>query len=84
MAIQLDKLDRKILSTVQSSGKIPLQQTADSCNSTSATVWRRLNNLEENGIITGYQAIIDRRKLGYNICAFVHLSFEKQQKDTLD
>lgn len=84
MTIELDKLDRKILSTIQSSGKIPLQELADTCNSTSATVWRRLNLLEEKGIITGYQAVIDRRKLGYDICALVNLSFEKQVKNTVE
>jgi DNA-binding Lrp family transcriptional regulator len=37
--------------------------------------WRRLKRLEDEGYIKGYQANLDRRKLGYDVLAFVNLSF---------
>lgn len=38
-------------------------------------VWRRLRRLEEDGVITGYQALIDRKKLGIGLLAFVRVTF---------
>ena len=36
-----------------------------------AACWRRVKRLEDDGVIVGYQAILDRRKLGLGVVAFV-------------
>jgi len=33
----------------------------------------RIRKLEERSVITGYQAVVDPRKLGYDICAFIRV-----------
>ena len=76
----IDDVDRRILNAIQEDGKLSLQELADKCLSTTATCWRRLNNLEQSGLVLGYHAIVDRKKLGYSICAFVNLSIEHQYK----
>ncbi len=38
-------------------------------------VWRRLRRLEEEGYISGYQALIDGKKLGIGLTAFVRIVF---------
>ncbi|WP_444859518.1 Lrp/AsnC family transcriptional regulator [Chromobacterium haemolyticum] len=43
--------------------------------------WRRLKRLEEAGYIKDYQANLDRRKLGYDVLAFVRLSFGEHADD---
>ncbi len=83
MASELSLIDSKILKIVQHQGKISLQELAEKCNTSTATCWRRLCNLEEAGIITGYHAVIDRRKLGLDICALVFLSIEHQYKQAV-
>ncbi|MEM9495220.1 MAG: Lrp/AsnC family transcriptional regulator [Pseudomonadota bacterium] len=81
---QLDDLDRKILSVLQERGKLSAQELADATGQSSpATCWRRLKSLQEAGFIEGYQAVLDRRKLGYRICAFTHISIERQYKDVI-
>lgn len=37
--------------------------------------WRRRKRLEDEGVITGYEAIINRRTIGLNLLAFVQISF---------
>ena len=83
MSKQLDDIDRRIIAVIQEKGKIPLQELADACHSTPPTCWRRLNTLEEEGYITGYQGNIDRRKIGLDICAFVNFSIESQYKSSV-
>lgn len=50
----------------------------------TATCWRKQKSLEEVGIIKGYRAILDREKLGYNVCAFTHVSIERQSSEIVD
>ena len=84
MGSTLDEVDRKILRTVQEQGKLSAQELADATGQGSpATCWRRLKSLEETGYIRGYRAAVDRRKLGYHVCAFVHISVERQYKDII-
>ena len=80
----MDETDKKILSVLQERGKLSAQELAEAVGASSpATCWRRLKSLEEAGYITGYRAILDRKKLGYNVCAFVHLSIERQYKNII-
>ena len=38
-----------------------------------ASCWRRQKRLEETGVIEGYKAILNRRKLGIGVMAFVQI-----------
>lgn len=80
----MDETDKKILRVLQERGKISSQELADAVGvSSPATCWRRLKSLEDAGYILGYRAILERRKLDYNVCAFVHLSIERQYKNII-
>lgn len=84
MGATLDEIDRRILAALQERGRLSAQELADAAGQSSpATCWRRLKSLEEAGYITGYQAVLDRRKLEYNVCAFVDISIERQYKETV-
>lgn len=47
---------------------------ADTLALSETPCWRRLKRLEESGVIDGYQANLNRRKLGLGVMAFVQLS----------
>ena len=84
MNSSLDDVDRRILRAVQEHGKLSAQELAEMTgHASAATCWRRLKSLEETGYVTGYRAAIDRRKLGFHVCAFVHISVERQYKDII-
>ena len=84
MGDSLDDMDRRILRAVQEHGKLSAQELADVIgHASAATCWRRLKSLEETGYIEGYRAAVNRRKLGFHVCAFVHISIEHQYKDII-
>ncbi|MEB3754536.1 Lrp/AsnC family transcriptional regulator [Acinetobacter sp. MD2(2019)] len=70
---KLDKTDLSILNTLQKDGRISNTKLAEQLSLSEASCWRKQKNLEENTIIEGYQAILNRKKLGLGVMAFVQI-----------
>lgn len=79
----MDEQDRRILSVLQARCRISAQELAEAANTSPATCWRRLRALEESGVIKGYSAILDREQLGFAVCAFVHVSIDRQYSEVV-
>ncbi len=62
------------MSLVQLAARVGLSQTP--CK-------RRLQRLEESGLISGYMARIDRKAAGFGITAFVSVELERQDGDEI-
>lgn len=71
----LDDVDLTILRLLQQDGTLSNPQLAEHVALSVTPCWRRLKRLEQDGFITGYQANLNRRKLGLDVLAFVQLSF---------
>ncbi len=80
----LDKTDYSLLAYLQNNGRASNVELADHLNLSETPSWRRLKRLETDGIIKGYQANLDRRKLGFDILAFVQIMFSVHTDDTSD
>lgn len=78
----MDKIDNKLIELLQENGRYSLKQLAESVFLSSPAVSSRLEKLEQEGIITGYQAEVDPIKLGYHITAFINLEMNPKQKST--
>ena len=72
----LDRYDRQILEILQSDGRIANQDLADRIGLSPSPCLRRVRALEESGLIRGYRAVLDARKLGLNLLALVHISMD--------
>ena len=72
---ELDDADRTILSMLQQNGNLSNAQLAEHLSLSVTPCWRRLKRLQDEGYITGYQANLNRRKLGLDVLAFVQLRF---------
>ena len=59
----IDRYDQKILSILQSEGRITKSALAERINLSLSPCWERVKRLEEGGIIQGYQAQIDTQAL---------------------
>lgn len=70
----MDRIDIRILEALQDDGRISNQALATQVGISSAACWRRVRALEESGLIHSYAALLDRKQLGLNLCAFVHVS----------
>lgn len=78
----MDSIDYKLISLLQKNGRAPLKQLAEEVYLSSPATAARIERLEKEGIITGYTACIDHKKLGYPIIAFINLELQPSQKPT--
>lgn len=78
----IDQTDRTILAALQREGRISNQQLADTVGISTAACWRRVRALEASGVIDGYHARLNRELLGLELCAFVHVSLSRHQKQS--
>ena len=64
---KLDKIDREILSELQSDGRMSNVDLAKKVGISAPPCLRRVRALEENGFINGFHANIDARALGFQV-----------------
>jgi len=69
--MELDEVDRHILSVLQENCKLPLVKIGERVGLSAPSVAERIDKLEKSGVIRGYTAILDARKLGKDITAFI-------------
>lgn len=78
MTDDLAPIDKKLISALQGDARLSSAQLGELVNMSASPAWRRVKRLEEEGIITGYHATVDRRKLGYGVLAFVSITVDRQ------
>lgn len=69
----LDKTDKVILELLQRDNTLSAAQIADKVGLSQSPCWRRINKLQQMGIIGPGVSILDRKKLGLNIVVLVHV-----------
>lgn len=75
--MQLDHYDRQILAVLQADGRISNQDLADRIGLSPSPSLRRVRTLEEAGLITGYRALLDAKKLGLSLMALIGISMDQ-------
>ena len=74
----MDDTDRAILRHLQADGRLPNATLAERVHLSPSPCLRRLKRLEDEGTIRGYRAILDRRKVGLGLTAFVEIKVSGQ------
>jgi Lrp/AsnC family transcriptional regulator len=82
MAINLDKTDRQILSLLQRDAQLTHQQVAERIGSSTSSVWRRIQQLEEGGVIAGRVALVNRSAVGLDVCVICNVKLTHHSDDT--
>lgn len=67
----LDPIDIKILSILQSHGRSHLAEIAKEVDLSPPAVMERVRKLEAHGVIKSYHALLDAKKVGKDITAFI-------------
>ena len=75
--MKLDRYDQHILEVLQEDGRINNQDLADRIGLSPSPCLRRVRALEESGLIEGYRAMLDAKKLGLSLMALIHISMDK-------
>jgi Lrp/AsnC family transcriptional regulator len=82
--MQLDDVDRRILRHLLADPALATPALAVRAGVTQATCWRRLEKLREGGVITGQQAVIDWRALGYEVEVSLRFTLDKTDPRAFD
>ncbi len=75
--MELDRYDRQLLALLQQEGRISNQELAERIGLSPSPCLRRVRALEEAGLITGYHAVLDAKKLGLTLLALIHISMDR-------
>ena len=73
----LDKIDRQILALLRENARMSNLELAESVNLSPTPCARRVKQLEDAGVITGYSVTTDPRKLGYQLSVYIAISMDK-------
>jgi Lrp/AsnC family transcriptional regulator, cysteine-sensing transcriptional activator len=69
----VDRLDRKILHILQEDATVPVAEVGRRVGLSTTPCWRRIQKLEEEGVITGRVALLDPKKVNARVTAFVSI-----------
>jgi Lrp/AsnC family leucine-responsive transcriptional regulator len=76
-----DATDRAILTRLQHDGRIANVDLADAVALSPSACLRRVRALEQDGLIAGYRAELDRARLGLDLTVFVELRVDRHSRE---
>lgn len=80
----MDAIDRRILIELQRDAHLTNQDLSDRIGLSPSPTMRRVRRLEEEGVISGYRAVVDAARVGYQVTAFVELTLAQQDPATVE
>jgi Lrp/AsnC family transcriptional regulator, leucine-responsive regulatory protein len=78
--MSLSKTDVQILEHLQRDARVTNQDLADAIGLSASPTWRKVRKLEEDEVIQGYRAVLNRRKIGLNVMVFVRVTIDSHSE----
>lgn len=78
-----DAVDRQILMLLQCDGRISNAELAKKVHLSPPATHARVKRLEQQGLIKGYVALLDRHRIGYDNLCFVGMTLELHQHEKI-
>jgi DNA-binding Lrp family transcriptional regulator len=82
--MDIDKLDRELLRLVQADGRLTNAELAQRIGLSPSAAFRRLQRLEQSGVISGYSATLDGEAIGKPTTVFIEVTLASQVSTALD
>ncbi|MEL0307405.1 MAG: winged helix-turn-helix transcriptional regulator, partial [Halieaceae bacterium] len=79
----IDPLDKKLLSLLQEDADISTSALAEKLHISQSPCWRRINRLEEAGVIHKKVALLDRELLGIDVVVFATVNLTQTGRQNL-
>lgn len=79
--VKLDGYDRRILTALQRDGRLTNVQLADEIGLSASPCLRRVRNLEDAGVIRGYQATLNADAVGLGLTVFIGVKVDRHHED---
>src|SRR5215831_14793347 len=80
---RLDAIDRKILRVLQEDASLSVAEIGERVGLSSTPCWKRVQRLENEGIITGKVALVDQNKIGLGLSVFVSVESDDHSETWL-
>ncbi len=81
--VEIDRFDRAILQILTSDGRISITELASRIGLSKSPTQARLRRLENDGVITGYRALVDPIRLGMDHISFVEVRLHDTRERAL-
>lgn len=81
--VALDRTDLRILEVLQREGRITNAELAERVNLSPSPCLRRLQRLEASGVIAGYTAYLDPKRVGLGLKAYVRIQLAEHDADAI-
>ena len=75
--MSIDKLNEKILNALLENSRLSYREIAKKLKKSVATIMKRVRQLEQEGVIKNYSAVLDYEKLGYDVAVLVEVKVSK-------
>ncbi|PZU89718.1 MAG: AsnC family transcriptional regulator [Chryseobacterium sp.] len=79
----MDKKDKLILQLLQEDSTLSVKEISEKIGLTFTPTYERIKNLEKQGVVEKYVAILNREKLGINIVVYCNVRLKEQSQKTL-
>ena len=79
----MDAIDKKILELLQDNGRMTVKEITQTISLTAPAVSERIKRLEKDGVIEGYTAIVNPRKMGRAVHAIINVSVQPGDTEKL-
>ncbi|HEB96896.1 MAG TPA: Lrp/AsnC family transcriptional regulator [Sedimenticola thiotaurini] len=83
-ATELDRTDRRILNLLQRDGRMTNAELAGRVNLSASACLRRVQRLEQSGVIDRYVLLVRQEAVGKPTSVFVEISLDSQSDESLD
>lgn len=81
---ELEDIDRRLLRLLQSDANLTAAQLAEETGIGAASCWRRIERMEQLGIISAREVVIDPKALGYEVEVSLRVTLDKTRTDAFD
>jgi Lrp/AsnC family leucine-responsive transcriptional regulator len=82
--MKLDRTDRRILSLMQTNGRISNLELADAIGLSPTPCSRRVKRLQESGIIERHVTLLNQSRLGLKLTAIIGISMDRHTPDRFE
>lgn len=84
MTVTLNKQDLQIMALLQEDASLTTAEIADKTNMSQSPCWRRINRIEQEGLIRRRVALLDREKLGMDVVVFATVNLSAHGRQNLE
>ena len=77
---RIDEIDVKILTLLQEHGRMKRNRIAEEVGLSVPSVSERMRKLESRGVVTGYHAVVNAKRIHIDITAFIRVRVDSSEK----